>query len=424
MISTLALLALVVQRPSLSAKIDNYVAPYVNRRDFSGVILVERGNKTLYRKAFGNANFEWKTPNNPESVFRIASLSKTFTAGAIYILEKAGKLGFEDKLSKYLPNFPKAADITIRQLLQHQSGVGAPDMDPYLHHDISLDQVIDLIATAPFQFEPGKDGSYSNSGYSILAKVIEIVSGKSYDDFLRTEFFKPLAMENTGDFLQSDFVPLRASPYFPGPPPSGVAPVAGFDELPYLGAGSLSSNAGDLMKWLRAVQSKRFYDIDKLDWPMGWGKRTYFGKRANEQTGISTGFTSGMIDFPNDDLRVVILSNVQTQFSSRALVEISGMVLGTDPQPLPAPKFVDIGLLDVARVLGKYTIDGKDKLEIFQKNGHLYYHWNQDADHRYLAPLGNASVYARDEFATWTWHDNGFTWDGPFGKMELKRVQT
>lgn len=408
----------------LQEKIDAYVRPFADRRDFSGTILVRRKGNVLYTSAFGMANFELGASQCDKSAFRIASLTKTFTAAAIYILEKEGRLKFTDTLDKFLPNFTNAQSITLLHLLSHTSGVGSPAFDTNNPRPIPLDDLVTKIAQTPVQFQPGQGNSYSNSGYTLLAKVVEVASGDSFDEYLKRKILLPLKMTCTGSFGQSDFVPNRAAPYVPGPAPSFVSPVPGYDEYVYIGSGSLWSTSPDLAKWLDAVESKKLFDIDRLSWPMGWGKRTYFGRRANEQTGTSTGFTSGMIYFPDDGLQIIVLSNIQTQFPNRAIKDIAGIVYGEEPAQIVPPKILDDSVVDQKVVLGKYTIDGSATMEILRRNGHLYYHWNSDPDMRYLAPAGKTMLYARDEFALWSWlGPDTFEWSGPYGKMTLKRVK-
>lgn len=154
---------------------------------------------------------------------------------------------------------------------------------------------------------------------------------------------------------------------------------------------------------------------------MGWGKRTYFGRRANEQTGISTGFTSAVTVFPGSHLRVVILSNIQSQFTNKAIVDIPGIVFGVQPKPTSVPTLRPIPRIRPHDFIGKYKTEGDDTMDIILRRGHLYYRWNGSSDYRYLAPVTSKSLYAPDESALWTWSPTGFSWNGPFGSFKLIR---
>jgi hypothetical protein len=157
---------------------------------------------------------------------------------------------------------------------------------------------------------------------------------------------------------------------------------------------------------------------------MGWGKRTYFNRRANEQTGITTGFASGVLSFPAEKLDVIVLTNVQTQFAGRAVKDIAGIVLGEKPVVLPEPKFCELERVDQATVLGKFVSKDTGQMEIVKRKSGLFYRWGESQDYRYLAPVSEKELYARDEFALWRWTTaDSMTWEGPYGKLEFKRVR-
>ena len=183
--------------PALEAEVDACLQPLLDLDLISGSILIAKGGKILLAKGYGPANREYGIPNTPETKFRLGSMTKQFTAMGILVLADRGKLSLDDPLANYLPDYPNAEKITLHQLLSHTSGVlsynavqgyGENYIKPW-----SIDEVIEWFKDDPLQFEPGEDWAYSNSGYVLLAKVIEVVSGQDYDDFLRQPFSKSWA---------------------------------------------------------------------------------------------------------------------------------------------------------------------------------------------------------------------------------------
>ncbi|MBT8103091.1 MAG: beta-lactamase family protein, partial [Gammaproteobacteria bacterium] len=220
------------------------------------VILVRDGD-AIFRGAAGMANLELAVPMEPDHVLRIASITKQFTAAAILLLQDRGLLDVADDISQYLPDFPTQGEhITIARLLSHTSGVFSfTDIPGYWHGDLirtdrSVGEMIELFADQPMRFSPGTDFSYSNSGYTLLGAIIERVSGKTYAEFLRTEVFEPLGMDDT-QYGGRHVVERRASgyeghenQYFNALPISMTHPHA---------AGALLSTVDDLARWNTAL---------------------------------------------------------------------------------------------------------------------------------------------------------------------------
>ncbi|MDM7922035.1 MAG: serine hydrolase domain-containing protein [Pyrinomonadaceae bacterium] len=173
---------------------------------FSGTILLAKDGRTLYKAAFGNANKDFGVPNRIDTKFNLGSMNKMFTGVAIAQLVEKGKLSYEDPLSKFIPDFPNAEaakKIRIKHLLTHTSGLGGYFSDRFQEMSRSrLRTVDDMMALAredekDLQFEPGSKWEYSNTGMLVLGKVIEIVTGQSYFDYVRENIYKPAGMVNT-----------------------------------------------------------------------------------------------------------------------------------------------------------------------------------------------------------------------------------
>ncbi|HVR38563.1 MAG TPA: serine hydrolase domain-containing protein [Thermoanaerobaculia bacterium] len=197
------------------------IAPYLDalvQRDlFSGVVLVIRNGQPVFQKAYGFANKDFEVPNTMQTRFNIGSINKIFTMTALKQLRDAGKLSFDDKLSRFLPQYAFADKITIAQMLEHSSGLGDFFGDEYdaLPKDRirTLSDYVPLFADKPLEFEPGAQRRYSNAAYILLGIVIEKISGMPYDEYLRTKIFTPAGMADTGAFDADAVVARRAVGY-------------------------------------------------------------------------------------------------------------------------------------------------------------------------------------------------------------------
>ena len=231
--------AAVAAQSTLARDIDAYFAPLVRSNEFAGAVLIARGDRVLFEKGYGMANAELAVPNSPTTMFRIASITKTFTAAAIVMLAERGALRYSDSLSTYLPDFPNGNRITIRHLLLHSSGVANPNYGEIATTRLSLNQLIGQFKNKPLLFEPGTRGQYSNAGYILLAAVIERASGMSYAEFIRRNISAPLGLRSTVPDRQDDVLPNRASGYVPGPLPRGLENIAWSDMSSTVGSGIL-----------------------------------------------------------------------------------------------------------------------------------------------------------------------------------------
>jgi CubicO group peptidase (beta-lactamase class C family) len=195
-----AALSAVADTPS--DKADALLNSLIKPDDPGLAVLVAQNGKILFEKGYGLADREHHLPVVPETTFRIGPVTLQFTAAAILKLQEEGKLNVDDKLSKYVPDFPRGDEVTLRQLLTHTSGIHdyADDAD-FLGDAINAtttDALIGEMKKFPNNFDPGAKWRYDNSGYVLLGCIVEKVSGQSYGDFLRENFFQPLGMTDTG----------------------------------------------------------------------------------------------------------------------------------------------------------------------------------------------------------------------------------
>lgn len=377
------------QNPALALQVlvDRLMQPYVSRHLFRGVIAVaHRGNIDFIRSYGGTVS----------NKYRIASITKTFTAAAVELLAQRGVLGYGDSLSKFLPSFPNAQNISIEMLLSHTAGLADPDYASFANKTATLDDVVADIASKPPLFSPGKRSQYSNAGYVILAKVVEAASGEPFATFLNREFITPLSLGNTLPDDPHANVPGRLSGFVPVPPPSYAKPVP-FEEITaYTGSGNLLSSASDLVRWANAVSSGRIVDFAKLSYPYGWGKRAYLQHQVIEQSGEETGYISYLVQDVTAGVTVVVLSNLEVAPNDRIGKAVYALAT------LDAPAFPSVfSGTTQSPALGSYN--GQYGIFEVTRDGHDYYaRWAGQSIGEYLQPLGPRIFYVPQDDSTIT----------------------
>lgn len=248
--------------------LDKQLSQVVGADEFSGTVLVARKDSVVFQKAYGLASKEYNVPNRVDTKFNLGSINKTFTQVAIGQLAQQGKLSFDDRLGKFLPDYPNhqaAEKVTIRQLLEMKSGIGdffGPEFEAMPKDRLrTLKDFVPLFANKPLQFEPGTKQQYSNGGYIVLGAIIEKISGQDYYDYVREHIFKVAGMNNT-DWYEADVMtPNLASGYTR----EGLADRAkdlrknNFYTRPAKGspAGGGYSTADDLLKYAAALRDGR-----------------------------------------------------------------------------------------------------------------------------------------------------------------------
>lgn len=259
---------------------EKYLDDLAKTDAFSGVVLVAKDDKPVFSRSYGLASREHDLPNRPDTKFNLGSINKTFTRVAIGQLVKQGKISFDDKLGKYLPDYPNrdaAEKVTVRHLVTMKSGIGDFTGDKYFatakdRFRTNAD-FIPLFADTPLAFEPGTRDMYSNGGYILLGAIIEKVTGKSYYDYVRENIFKPAGMLDT-DSYETDRMPVNtASGYTRSATQNRVNNIF---TRPARGcaAGGGYSTAADLLKFSVAVKSGKLIIPDNDGLPP---KETTFG---------------------------------------------------------------------------------------------------------------------------------------------------
>ena len=309
---------------------DAYIRQEVATHHFRGTVLVGIDGKVLFEKAYGLADEEWDIPNTAKTKFRIASLTKQFTAACILLLQEQGLLHVQDRVSNYLPDLPTGwREITIHQLLTHTAGVPSPDYASKQSASIQRlgatpQEAVAQVANQPLDFNPGTKWNYSNTGYILLGMLIEKLSGQTYADFLETNIFHPLGMTDSGYDRPAEILKARASGYDIR---DGHLTNADFIDMsgPF-SAGGIYSTVEDLFRWNEALaQSGKLLRADSLkqmftEYPeathegqhYGYGvviSRLKFGKLLYYHGGGVNGFSSVIQRYPEERLCIVSLSN-------------------------------------------------------------------------------------------------------------------
>ncbi|MGD9720635.1 MAG: serine hydrolase domain-containing protein [Pirellulales bacterium] len=303
-------------------EIDDYLRAEMEKRHVPGMSLAVVKDGQLVKSAgYGLANVELNVPAQPESVFKIGSVSKQFLATGIMLLVQDGKLAVDDKITSFLDAPPETwSEITVRHLLTHTSGL--PREAPGFVQ-LKVQSEADVIKSAypvKLLFEPGTQFRYCNLGYFTLAEIIHKVSGKPWGDFLKERVFDPLQMHATRVTTMSEIVPARASGYYFRR--GGLANDEVF--LAVRPSGAFLSSVLDMAKWDAALYGDTILkeatrtamwtpvtlnDGTPQPYGFGWQVLSPGGKRAVRHGGSLGGFRAEFIRFLDEKLSVIILTN-------------------------------------------------------------------------------------------------------------------
>lgn len=305
--------------------LEKYMQRFSTFTDFGGVALVMKGDKVLLRKAYGLADREWGIANTVDTKFRIASISKTFTAVAILKLVEQNKLSLTDTLEKFLPGFEGGDKITLHMLLTHTSGLPkGHDMDVATEMTMTSEKALEILKKKPLAFAPGTKIGYSNTGFLLLSYIIEKVTGESFESFLRKNVFEPAGLKNTGIYNPETILPKIAKHYLPESFAPGALVGNQFwaNFAMFQGHGNLYSTVDDLAKFMRALQrgtallsetSKAKMMTSQIEgsdeWGYGMETHSRLGRKSVGHGGRFNGAFGVAAVFPEDDLVVVLLSN-------------------------------------------------------------------------------------------------------------------
>jgi D-alanyl-D-alanine carboxypeptidase len=315
--------------PAIASQIDALMRNAVAQQHIAAVsVAVARRGSIIYAKGFGYRDLSKRLPATPQTIYNIASNSKQFTAACVLLLQQDGKLDIDDTLSRYLPGFPAGDKITIREVLNHTSGL-TDYLDLIDNNTLTPAKVRAAVYRAKLKFRPGSKWEYSNTNYIVAGLVVEHASGMPFDDFLRSRIIAPLGLHSTTVGTSPLDLPGGAVGYtvnkgrhvVPVNPQADSAIVLDYPD------GAINSTALDIAAWDDALDSGRVISKDllkvmftpapyKADWPGGYGLGvgldTVAGHREILHTGGWTGFVSENATIPDERFAVVMLSNTDT----------------------------------------------------------------------------------------------------------------
>lgn len=332
---------------NLEKKIDSLLQPKFKPQESGAVAMVSKNGTILYKKAFGMANLELEVPMKTNHVFEIGSMTKQFTAISILMLMEQGKLKLEDDITKYIQDYPTHGQhISIHHLLTHTSGIKSYTSIKAFYeitkNDLTPKELIDFFKNEPIDFNSGEDYKYNNSGYIILGQIIEMVSNKTYEEFIEDNIFHPLEMKASFYGSQKSIIKNKASGYNFKNDQYFNSPYISFT-LPYA-AGSLMSTVDDLIKWQNAIKNnllisestkqKAFTNYtlsngEPINYGYGWNIKTIEDIKIYEHGGMIPGFKSMAIYIPSEDVYIVILTNCDCNSPTEITRTIASEIINT-----------------------------------------------------------------------------------------------
>jgi len=359
----------------------------------SGIaVLVSKDGKVIYKKGFGYADIEKKELISPDTKFRIGSITKQFTASAILKLQEEGKISVTDKLSKFLPDFPRADEVTIHQLLTHISGIHSytskPEFINKVTFPITEESLIAFFKNDPYDFNPGEKWLYNNSAYFILGHIIGKVTGKPYGEYLKETFFDPLGMTNTGVHSSTFSLQKEAKGYTKE---NGQYKLATNWDMSWAGgAGALYSTVEDLFKWDEALfngkvlQEKSlkagFTPVvlnngkkpDNASYGYGWALDDYRGQEVIEHGGGLNGFISQLARYPKENITVALLTNISPPEVSTNSNTIAEYLLWQKMEKQKSNTVNTSVSEDINQYVGRYDFHNGAVMIITAENNNLF----------------------------------------------------
>jgi len=237
-----------------AASIDRLLSRRYDANQPGGVVLVEKGGKVVFRKAYGLASVELNVPMQPERVFRIGSITKQITAAAVLTLVEDGQVDLKAPIGQYLEGMPQAwGAVTVEQLLNHTGGIPnhteVANYKAHMREDLAPGELLrTYVASLPLDFESGTAYRYSNTGYILLGMLIEKVSAQPYPSFLQTRFFDPLGLKHIRYGSETELIPGLVPGYTKGPKPCSYRSTS-----QTFASGGLVATADDVARWLQLL---------------------------------------------------------------------------------------------------------------------------------------------------------------------------
>lgn len=373
---------------NLETTIDKLLSENYSGDKPGATALVYKDGKVLYRNAVGLANLELGVAMKPENVIEIGSITKQFTAVAILMLVEQGKLSVDDEITEFMPDYPtNGKKITVHNLLNHTSGIKSyTSMQSFMslaRQDMTPTELIGHFKNEPMDFDPGEKWMYNNSGYIILGHIIEVVSEKSYAEFIAENIFIPLGMKSSYYGSMTELIPNRATGYSPDENGWRNANYLSLT-LPYA-AGSLMSTVDDMLVWHKAIHNntlitseskiKAFTNTklnngDPTNYGYGWMMSDVNGTSSIEHGGGIFGYTTSGIYIATENIYVIVLTNRDGSSPDRVAAKIAAYALGKPY--LDSSDEVSLTNKQLKKWVGNYEFDDEVYRSITFEDGKLF----------------------------------------------------
>ena len=337
--------------PSVAARLDAAVEQAIIDADFSGVLMLKRGDNIIYQRAVGQAERVFGAANRIDTRFNVASIGKMFTATAILRLVEQGRIGLDAPIVRYLPDYPNrsiAGQVTARQLLSHSSGVGnyweaIAEKPPQAF--VETRDFLPLFADKPLEFTPGERLGYSNGGYVILGLIVEALTGETYADHIRRTIFEPLGMSGSGDWPLDLVVPNRADGYIRDEAVPGAWRNNLFvNQFRGNSAGGGYSTVEDLSTFITALGDGRLFspqmyttaatglfDLGRARYGLGFMEETINGHRMVGNTGGHFGIAGEVWRYEDLGYTFAMLTNGEVDGYWGMNIAVKDILCGPSP---------------------------------------------------------------------------------------------
>ena len=365
---------------------DRYLTARSEMGNYSGAVLIAKGDRVILRKGYGFADVEKRIPFTPETQHAIASISKMFTAMAALRLRDEGKLELSDPVCKYYDDCPEAwRPVTIDHLIHHTSGIpdyeaelelGSEKYIEFMRQPGSRTRILTQMAAKPLEFAPGEKFNYSNTAYILLAHAVGRTAGVPFDEYVRNKIFIPAGMTRTGA-LGTTAPTALAKGYTYGDlgwekliqgvsyTDGHMRQVAELSIGPLSGDGWMFSTVDDLHKWSRIMDGSKLvppalaaevFTPGRGDYGFGWFSGKGFNRTRYRHNGALPGYISDFIKFPDDSVTIVIFSNIDRGRMSSIARDLSAITLGTGWDMPVRGKVVTLNADQLARLTGEYEM--------------------------------------------------------------------
>jgi len=406
---------------AVSGQIERLIEPQARADLFSGAVLVQRGDRTVFQRAYGFASWELRVPNSERTRFGIASITKPMTDAVVAFLVKQHRLDPAAPVERYIPGFPRGPNggkPTIDHLLKHTAGVPhrvtTAAEESLLFHPADI---VERVKARGLSFEPGSKEVYSSAGYSCLARVVELVEGRPFDDVLAERVFRPAGMSGAAAETGPRLMPDRALPYMLRAGKTGpVIEAAPYKDLRFLtGAGSVYATPADLAAFARRVRDGAFGE-ELRDWATGGEKDKWRG-----WYGRGNGYEASLDLLPNQNLIFVEVSNLQSAANWQVRQRVRDLLAGRSVVPIPMPPPRAAGFEPASEVVGLYG-DRDDPVELAVHEGEIH------RDDNTIYPIAGEKYYMPVSGMTCRFHrqdgkvDSMITTYGDGSERALRRL--